>query len=105
MFGLSKIKSFTYDLEKITNADGMFYNCSALTSFSGKLSSLKTNYYMFADCINLTSFYSDLSNLRGGFNMFRGCKLDGASVAKILSSIPTYEDNSPFEHELHLGIN
>ena len=105
MLGRTKIESFTYDLENLETADGMFLYCTSLTKFSGKLSSLKTNYYMFSECINLTSFDSDLSSLIGGVSMFSGCKLDGTSVRNILTSIPTYNDNSPGNHRLDLGIN
>ena len=98
MLGRTKIESFVYDLENLKNADGMFLDCTSLTKFSGKLSSLRTNYNMFSGCINLTSFDSDLSSLKGGVSMFGSCKLDGTSVYKILTSIPTYNDNTPIDH-------
>ena len=87
---------------KITNASQMFGGCTNLTSFSSDLSSLTGGLNMFSGCTNLTSFNSDLSSLTDGNNMFYYCKLDAASVEKILSTIPTYTDGS--SHTLTMRI-
>ena len=80
----------------------MFYQCSNLTSFNGDLSSLTDGLNMFMGCNNLTSFNGDLSSLTGGENMFYPCKLDAASVERILTTIPEYTDGS--SHKLTMTV-
>lgn len=77
----------------------MFYNCSNLTSFTSKLISPETNkssltngFRMFSNCYKLAVFTSDLSSLTDGTSMFYRCALNGDSVYKILTTIPTYTD-------------
>lgn len=84
------------NIGKFTNGFNMFNGCTNLTSFDADLSNLTRGSQMFESCYNLTSFKSDLSSLTSGHNMFYQCKLDAASVERILTTIPEYTDGSSY---------
>jgi hypothetical protein len=74
---------------------------SGLSSFSGDLSKLENGNNMFS-ASGLRTFNSSLSSLSSGRGMFRSCMLDGDSVEKILTTIPTYTSGT---HELTIHAN
>jgi hypothetical protein len=74
---------------------------SNLRSFSGDLSKLENGNNMFS-ASGLRTFNSSLSSLSSGRGMFYGCMLDGDSVEKILTTIPTYTSGT---HELTIHAN
>jgi hypothetical protein len=75
---------------------------SNLRSFSGDLSKLENGNRMFSANTWLRTFDSSLSSLSSGVGMFRSCMLDGDSVEKILTTIPTYTSGT---HELTIHAN
>ena len=102
--------TFDSDLNSLTDGTQMFYGCEKLETFSSDLISSKSNKssltngrWMFYCCSNLTTFDSDLGSLTNGTQMFYGCSLDGSSVEKILSTIPTYTDGN--QHIIDLTMN
>ena len=122
----SKLTSFSPNLPKLTSGNGMFSGCYNLTPLSHDLSSLTSGNSMFSDCYNFTAFSLDLSSLTSGNGMFSGCynltnfdadlgsliqgnwmfsncKLNGTSVEKILTTIPTYDDGS--QHILDMTMD
>ena len=101
--GCTSLNSFDNDLSSLTDAIGMFQLCTNLTSFTSNLSSLTNGQVMFHWCQNLTNFVADLSSLIQGDWMFSNCKLNGTSVEKILTTIPTYEDGS--QHILDMTMD
>jgi hypothetical protein len=68
MFSFTPLTSFSGDLSRLVNGDGMFQDTS-LTSFSSDLSSLVYGYRMFENTL-LTSFSGDLGSLQSGHWMF-----------------------------------
>jgi hypothetical protein len=98
----SKLTTFTSDLSSLDEGYQMFYECKNLTTFDQDLSSLTSGRWMFYKCSNLTTFTSDLSNLWSGEYMFDGCKLDAASVEKILTTLPKHA--ATVSHHLSMTI-
>ena len=90
------------DLRKLEHGFDLFRGQN-ITSFKGDLSSLTNGYEMFDSCYELTSFDANLSSLNDAFRMFSNSKLDGASVRKILTTIPTYTDDG--SHRLSIGVS
>ena len=99
----TSLNSFDNDLGSLTDAIGMFQVCTSLASFTSNLSSLKDGQVMFHWCNNLTNFDADLGSLIQGDWMFSNCKLNGTSVKKILTTIPTYDDGS--QHILDMTMD
>lgn len=117
------LKSFNYDMEKLTIGQGMFFGQTTLTSFNSKMPLLENGYQMFKDAQRITKFTSNISNLKNGSemfwrvpltqftsplpnlengeNMFYNCNLDSDSVNTILISLPT-RTNNPI---LTLGVS
>jgi hypothetical protein len=91
------------NLRKLENGYYFFSLQDNLKSFKGDLSSLTNGNSMFRGCTNLTSFDADLSSLSETGAMFGDCKLDGASVRKILTTIPTYADDG--SHSLYFSVS
>lgn len=97
------LTSFSSDLSSLYDGYGMFYECYELKSFTADLSSLTNGEFMFYFCLNLTSFSSDLSRLDGGYWMFYTCKLDAQSVANIIHTLPTLEEDG-YDRYITIGI-
>lgn len=90
------------DFPNLVNGYNMF-NGSNIKSFSGNLDSLSDGRYMFCDCTNLTSFSSALPSLMNGYEMFSNCRLDADSVEKILTSIPIFTSSQPLNENTGSG--
>jgi hypothetical protein len=85
--GVEEVQS---NYKKVVRMVGEYEHCSNLkkVNFEGGLNYLVYGSATFRNCYNLTSFKYDLPRLLMGVGMFEGCKLDKASVEKILYSLP-----------------
>lgn len=72
---------------ELTEAQSIFSGCSMLTNFNYNIDKVSDGNGMFIRCPNFTSFGSKLPGLTVGFMMFYGCKLDKPSVMNIINSL------------------
>ena len=88
--GYDKVKHIIgledWDVSKVTNMYGMFYNCKNFNSdlSNWDVSSVGNMYGMFCGCINFNSDLSkwDVSSVRDMGCMFRGCKKFNCDLSK-----------------------
>lgn len=85
--GIEEIKS---DYRSVVRFRNEYENCKNLkkVELQGGLHNMIWGTSGFRNCFQLTSFEYDLPRLLTGVGMFEGCKLDKASVERILYSLP-----------------
>lgn len=76
--------------QSVVRMQAEYANCTQLerVNFEGGLKNLVIGQSTFRKCSKLTSFEYDLPRLLTGIGMFEGCKLNKASVERILYSLP-----------------
>ena len=120
-FNGTGIQGFTgFSLKNVERGTGAFNGCVGLKTFSttDNMDKLTNAEGMFAGCYNLTSLYPDktsftLKSLTKAKNMFgsngsgegygKGSKLDKPSTLKLCNALPTHTDGA--EHLITIGIH
>jgi hypothetical protein len=74
--------------EKLTNGKQMFAQCTGIQSADVNFNMLENGTNMFYGCSSLTTLHSvSFPKLQTGLGMFGGCRLDAASIQKILDAL------------------
>lgn len=120
-YGESGIQNFTgFSLKNVESASKAFNGCVGLKTFStiDNMDKLTNAEGMFGGCYNLTSLYPDrtsftLKSLSNAKNMFgsnasgegygKGSKLDKTSTLKLCNALPTHTDGA--EHLIAIGVH
>lgn len=108
--GCSSLQAFISDLSHVRVASRMFKRCTRLSDFQAT-NGLDKLYYaeeMFSGCTSLTIFDEELPILVKGDGMFSRCKLNKASVLKIVNSLKGQTDTyggADNDGVITLGIN
>lgn len=106
-YNCTSLTEWTVDLpSRLADASSMFRGCTGLTEWNVELpSGLTTAFSMFSGCTGLTEWTVELpSGLINASSMFAYCKLNKASVQRIVNSIPDVREVSG-THNITIGID